>query len=70
MSPELRVLHEQAWFKKFMVQVAKEAPSIRPHDPNDPQSVEKWKADSARREGFFNALSRFGYSLESLEGDS
>ena len=69
MNEGLIILREQEWFKKFLISLAKEAPSIRSHDPSDPQSVEKWKADSARREGYFNALSRFGYSLSDLKGD-
>lgn len=70
MSAELQVLREQGWFKSYLISLAKEAPRIRAHDPNDPHCVEKWKADCHRREGYFNALSRFGHKLEDLQGDN
>jgi hypothetical protein len=69
MKEELVILRSQPWFAEFIKQVVYEAPPIRIHDPSDPHSVEKWKADSARMEGYFQCLLKFGYNLEDLKGD-
>ena len=69
MNQMLRTLRDQHWFKEHLVALAKEAPQVRPYDPEDPQSVERWKSDSWQRRGYFLALQQFGFTLEEITGD-
>lgn len=60
----LKELHELGSFWTAIRDLKAQVPAIPPHDPDDPHSVERWKHDSAKRQGFELALSHLGVSLD------
>jgi hypothetical protein len=66
---QLALLRSQQWFNDLITEIVDTAPTISAHDPKDPLSAEKWKANSASRGGYFLCLTRLGYKLENLKGD-
>lgn len=67
MNEHLVALRSQEWFRQFKEQLIKDAPTVRSYNPLDEHSVENWKADSMRRQGYMLCLQKFGYQLKDLE---
>ena len=62
-SAYLTMLCENPDFQTAMREIAKFAPNVPRHDP-DNDNTEKWKAKSAELKGFNYCLSLIGYKPE------
>jgi hypothetical protein len=60
----VKQLNEQQWFQTFIEkEVAPDMPQVPSFDPSS-DNTERWKYDSAMREGYRLALLKFGVRLK------
>ena len=60
----LVTLREHAYFSEIVADLKKNIPRIPDYDPEDPQSSEKMKALSCKRQGFVFCMSLLGVSID------
>jgi len=65
MNPYLKVLAENPEYVTAIKELAQYAPVIPAHNSKS-DNTEKWKAESAKREGFEYCLTLLGFKLEEL----
>lgn len=66
----IQVLNNELFQQHIKRNVLPKMPMIRPYDVNNDKSVEQWKSDSYRLEGFkLCFMHLFGTDIDKLKGD-
>lgn len=64
----VQIVNNELFQQHVRMNVLPKMPTIRPYDVNDERSVERWKADSHRMEGFKLCFSHmFGVEIDKLK---